>query len=800
MPRETLWVLVLWAAVIAVGWRAYADPRDIANGTTIYKHGYCDQPYVVVTDDGTWVCVFTTSPGEEGNTTQYVVCTRSMDQGKTWSEPMPIESPDGPQASWAMPLLTRFGRVYAFYSYNGDNVTTLPDGKKIRSDTLGWYCYRYSDDLGVTWSERYRLPMRVTACDRGNDFAGKVQMFWGIGKPVIHGDTVWFAFTKLARYFLEGGEGWFYRSDNVLTERDVSKVTWELLPDGDHGLRHPDFGSVQEEQNVVPLSNGDLYCMYRTTMGHPVEAYSRDGGHTWTLPQIARYANGNPMKTPRACPRIWRAKNGKFLFWYHNHGGKDFKGRNPAWLSGGVEIDGRIAWSQPEIVLYGSDHSYESGRFSYPDLIEQDGRYWITTTQKVQATVHEIDPSLLEGLWNQAQLSEVAQDGLVLSLDAPKAQDVPMPNLPDLKGGGFTIDMRFRLPWPQREEAGQVILDSRDESGRGIQVYTASERTIGVTFSDGEREAKWASDRGALGVREINHVTIIVDGGPDIITFVVDGTLCDGGTWRECGWGRFDSQMGDVTGSSTLRVAESFKGTLESLRVYSRPLRTSEAIGNWRNAAAIMPPGRYSYAETAMHTGEEWWGLYPIEDGFEFLPAPGVVEVTPEPYSLDESNTQGREYATLDSREPLVFVRGLKNPQAGPVETVFSGRRFLHPGEELWARELGKIGLFGAGTVECVQEDGQVFPKITDYSVNIWRCFPRRVLRTQELLHLDRASSRWEDSPRVLWVGDLDRDGKMDLLMNLDPYPGNLFALFLSSEAREGDILREVARFKALGC
>ena len=33
------------------------DPRDIANGWEIPSEGYCDQPYVVRTHDGAWLCV-----------------------------------------------------------------------------------------------------------------------------------------------------------------------------------------------------------------------------------------------------------------------------------------------------------------------------------------------------------------------------------------------------------------------------------------------------------------------------------------------------------------------------------------------------------------------------------------------------------------------------------------------------------------------------------------------------------------------------------------------------------------------
>ena len=70
-----------------------------------------------------------------------------------------------------MPLRVPYGRVYAFYVHNTDNVTKLPptwraaDGigrERDRVDTLGHFMFRYSDDGGRTWSpERYKIPMRA---------------------------------------------------------------------------------------------------------------------------------------------------------------------------------------------------------------------------------------------------------------------------------------------------------------------------------------------------------------------------------------------------------------------------------------------------------------------------------------------------------------------------------------------------------------------------------------------------------------------------------------------------------------
>ena len=284
--RLALFLVGLLSTCVAVA----EDPRLLTSGLPIPDEGYCDQPYVVVTGDGNWLCALTTGPGEEGHGGQHVAAAISSDRGRTWSKLIDIEPATGPEASWVVPLVTPGGRVYAFYTYNGDRIDQLPGKKKkIRADMLGWYVYKFSDDHGRTWSERHRLPMRVTACDRGNDWQGKVIIFWGISKPLVAGPEVFFSFTKLGKYMLDDGEGWLYRSDNLLTETDPGKIRWQMLPDGEHGIRAAEFGSVQEEHNLAAINGGGLYCVYRTTTGYPCHTYSRDGGRTWTKPEHMTY-------------------------------------------------------------------------------------------------------------------------------------------------------------------------------------------------------------------------------------------------------------------------------------------------------------------------------------------------------------------------------------------------------------------------------------------------------------------------------------------------------------------------------
>ena len=69
---------------------AISDPRHIANGWIIPSECYADQPYLVKTDDGAWLCVMTTGKGHEGASGQHVISMRSTDRGRMWENPVDI--------------------------------------------------------------------------------------------------------------------------------------------------------------------------------------------------------------------------------------------------------------------------------------------------------------------------------------------------------------------------------------------------------------------------------------------------------------------------------------------------------------------------------------------------------------------------------------------------------------------------------------------------------------------------------------------------------------------------------------
>ncbi len=583
------------------------DTRHIATGWEIPSNYYADQPYIVKTDDGAWLCCITTGSGHEGSPGQHVISMRSTDQGKTWSTPVDVEPAGGPEASYAVMLKAPYGRIYIFYNHNTDRVPEVKredKGVYKRVDSLGHYVFKYTDDNGRSWSkQRYDIPMRAFDCDMENVYGGKLKFFWNVGRPLIHDNAAICVIHKVGAMgagFFARSEGAFLKSRNILTERDPSKVSFETLPEGTVGLRTPPGGGrVAEEQSIVSLSDGSIYCVYRTIDGWPVCSYSRDGARSWSTPVYKTYTpGGKRVKHPRAANFVWKCQNGKYLYWYHNHGGRfigelgangkngqsPYDDRNPAWLMAGREIDtphGRmLEWSQPEILLYDDQPDV---RMSYPDLVEENGKFYITETQKVIGRTHLIDSALVSGLFNQWDNCSVADKGLVVDLSnkKPMPAQVKMPGLPafsrkgtDLRGG-CSIDLWLKA---DNLTPGQTLLDSRDNDGKGLIVSIAEKGSLHILLSDGRTEASWSSDNELLKAGSLHHAVITVDGGPKIITFVVDGTLCDGGDQRQFGWGRFSPHLQSFNGASNMHISP----VVKSLRIYNRAVRTSEAVGNFK--------------------------------------------------------------------------------------------------------------------------------------------------------------------------------------------------------------------------
>jgi len=595
-------------------WRHITNGKTIPIGVVVGGH-YVDQPYIVVTSEGDLVCLATTGAGHEGSSGQHVTAIRSTDGGQSWGEPVALETPDGPEASYAVGLRSEAGRIFAFYNHNTDAIQRVPfedpncrdaaggdDGYCYRVDSLGYFVFRFSDDGGRTWSkERYPVDVREMEMDRTNTQKGEVRYFWNVGKAFSHNGVAYVPLHKVGGF----GYGFFIRSEGVLLKssdlfqsEDPVGASFETLPDGDFGIRAPEgAGPIAEEHSFSVLSDGSFFVVYRTISGHPACSYSDDDGRTWEEPDFMRYRDGRPMKNPRAANFCWRHSSGKYLYWFSNHGGTGYEDRNPVWVCAGREVNRggrmRLEFGEPEILLYDDDPFL---RMSYPDLFEWNGRTFVTETDKRIARIHEIDEGFLQKIFSGLdEKDEVLPKGPVVDWNCDRELSMAEIDLPAFQPicfrqsgwsgiystdsrRGYTLDFEVDIKCC---ESGTVLFDSMDEGDGGFRVVVDDGR-VAFYQGDGRTVDSWRSSPFLKSEEGSSRFTIIVDGGPKTISFVINGAFDDGGEDRQFGFGLFNCHLRAPNGRERATVGK----PVRRLRIFDRALLTCEAVGLHR---AEMP-------------------------------------------------------------------------------------------------------------------------------------------------------------------------------------------------------------------
>jgi hypothetical protein len=402
-------------------------------GQGSYAFNY--QPQLAVTGRGTWLCVWTQA-SIEADRDQRVVLARSDDAGSTWSAEIVIEQASGAYhvPAWIMIYtVPHTGRIYVFYWYNL-NAVPLRDAGDI--------FYKFSDDDGYGWSERFSMHIpRKAIDDADGDIHG-----WNFGQPrLLPTGQVIFTFNKMRRSAMfppgwhldvdnqwirpgdaasdapepiQGGdpnqwetEVWFAECVNILTESDPAKLRFTILPEGDHGLwvPYPDserhFG---QEGTVVGLSGNRLLCVFRSRRGHPYFSVSADLGKTWSPPEVLRYCpDGEPLSQPCApCP-IHKTSDGGFVLIFHNvvPNERGWHPRDPMWVTvareaPGVRENAGLFFAAPKVILYNDrvpGGPFKDTEISYPQFYEIANQHYIVYANKTsEIRINKIAPELLD--------------------------------------------------------------------------------------------------------------------------------------------------------------------------------------------------------------------------------------------------------------------------------------------------------------------------------------------------------------------------------------------------------------------
>eukprot|EP00941_MAST-03F_sp_MAST-3F-sp1_P001324 g1324.t1 len=274
-----------------------------------------------------------------------------------------------------------------------------------------------------------------------------------------------------------------------------------------------------------------------------------------------------------------------------------------------------IVWSQPELLLFDRTRNRDHG---YPDVLfdnssnkeeEEEIPLYITETFKgagshteptasSEGRTHTVDPKMLHALYSQKNVNQLASGGTVhYPTKNENAKVFPSINFAEPKSGGYRFGATISM-WVDSTKnvstASQTLFDTRDaHSKRGLAVVVSEEDGgLEIVMRDeSDVDFTWKTDSACssqLREKGDHYVAVVIDGAPMIVTWFVDGKLCDGGAvkpqmgafWK--GWEWLKPSFGLVKGRN-VRVSDKL---VKSCIVYDTALFNSELVGNFR--AGIM--------------------------------------------------------------------------------------------------------------------------------------------------------------------------------------------------------------------
>ena len=231
--------------------------------------------------------------------------------------------------------------------------------------------------------------------------------------------------------------------------------------------------------------------------------------------------------------------------------------------------------------------------------------------------------------------------------------------------------------------------------------------------------------------------------------------------------------------------------------VVAAPFSTAEEM------VQILNTGLWHGDEVTVEAGSDWWGIFPEGDGFTLEPAPVTIVIEHDAVVDAEGEATGKRVTVPQEAESVLLVRGIAGLKEGRLALLYHQphHAYLFPSETLWlhikngerksARALAALG--------STEENGITpEPFVNNYTLKLY-AGSHPVTTSQVLYTAERVYE--EARPTIVWAGDIDRDGKVDVLLDIsNDYVVTHLVLFLSSAAKAGELVGKVAEWQTSGC
>lgn len=261
-------------------------------------------------------------------------------KGNKWSEPVKIADEEGVPC-WNPVLFSPDKRkVYLFY--------------KVGETIISWYTMiKISEDGGYTWSESREL-VKGDVGGRGPVKNKVIKLSNGtwLSPASIETNTAWDAFVDIS---YDSGETWCKSSlvpldhNKIMGKGVIQPTLWESIP-------------------------GKVHMFLRSTDGYIYRSNSEDGGITWCPAYPTVLPNNNSGIDAVSV-------NQGLLALVYNPVKGNWAERTP--IIYGLSRDNGLNWEE-EFVLDHNDlpASREDGEFSYPAIVADNNKLYITYTWK----------------------------------------------------------------------------------------------------------------------------------------------------------------------------------------------------------------------------------------------------------------------------------------------------------------------------------------------------------------------------------------------------------------------------------
>ncbi|NNF69943.1 MAG: exo-alpha-sialidase [Acidimicrobiia bacterium] len=302
----------------------------IAEGTEEFRrHSEGD---VVRLLDGSLLAAWTRFVGDRRDTgAAEIVASRSVDDGRTWSDPSVLQANTGAQNVTSATLVRSMsGDLLFFY------------GVKNSSEDLRYYLRRSLDD-GETWSDSTAVNTDAGYFVMNN--ARVIQLSDG----------------RLLAPFAVRSDGVTFQSTVYLSDDDGR--TWSPSPTL---IEAPQRGAM--EPGLVELGDGRVLMIIRTQTGTVWHSISADRGDTWDV------ASPWTLEAPEAPSSISRIPETDDLVVFYNPYRADLDPQQPRTpLLARISPDNGASWSEPIPIAAGWD-----AEFAYTSVTVDDDRLLLT--------------------------------------------------------------------------------------------------------------------------------------------------------------------------------------------------------------------------------------------------------------------------------------------------------------------------------------------------------------------------------------------------------------------------------------